>query len=66
MATLTVTLPANATSVTGQKVVVACTQIVTTLTINGAGTILSNPTAFAANDCFQFVKTANNKWARIL
>lgn len=63
---LTVTLPSDANSVLGQIVRIGSTQVVTTLTINGAGGILNPVTTLAANDLFSFQKVAANTWARLL
>lgn len=50
----TVTLPQAAGCLDGQKVMVSCTQIVTTLTIgnNGATSVTGAPTTLAANAFF--------------
>ena len=54
ISTLTVTLPSKANLVNKQTVLVTSTQIVTTLTVdaNGAGSVVGQPTAFAANGFF--------------
>lgn len=65
LATLTVTLPSNASSRIGQEVVITCTQIITAITINGAASILNTLTAWVANTSSKFVKVANDTWARI-
>lgn len=66
LATLTVTLPANATSRLGQIARIATTQAVTAITINGATTILGNVTSLNANDCITFQKVADNVWIRCI
>ena len=49
----TILLPALASCVDGQTVTVTCTQIVTTLTVNGNGaTVNGAPTTLAANGFF--------------
>jgi hypothetical protein len=55
LATLTVTLPAKATCVDGQEVLVSCTQIITALTVapNGAAAASGAPTSMAANGFFR-------------
>lgn len=64
LATLTVTLPANATSRLGQLDRITTTQTLTLLTVNGAATILNNPTTLAAGASLTFQKVANDTWAR--
>lgn len=64
LATLTVTLPANATSQLGQFARITTTQTLTALTVNGAGTILNNPTTLTAGTTVAFQKVANDTWAR--
>lgn len=55
LATLTVTLPAKATCVDGQEVLVSCTQILTALTVapNGAAAANGAPTSLTANGFFR-------------
>lgn len=64
LATLTVTLPANATSLPGQRASIASTQAITALTVNGAGLILNPITSMTASQCFTFVRTASDVWIR--
>lgn len=64
--TLTYTLPSNASSVIGQIVRVGSSQIITTLTINGAASILNAITTLAAGACVQLVKVADNTWTRLI
>lgn len=53
LATLTLKLPLLANCVDKQEILVNCTQIVTSLTINANGSsILGEPTSLAANDYF--------------
>lgn len=63
----TITLPALATAVDGQEVLVSCTQIVTTLTVAGNGaTVNGAPTTLAANGFFRLrFNGINNSWYRI-
>lgn len=50
----TIVLPALATCIDGQEVLVNCTQSVTTLTVSGNGaTVTGAPTALAANAFFR-------------
>lgn len=65
LATLTVTLPTNANSVTGQIRRIATTQTITTLTVNGAGTILGNVTTILAAASLEFQKMASDTWVRL-
>jgi hypothetical protein len=64
--TLTYTLPSNASSVIGQVVRIGSSQAVTTLTINGATTILNTITALVAGACVQLIKVADNTWTRLI
>lgn len=63
----TITLPAQATCVDGQEVLVACTQAVTTLTVAGNGsTVNGAPTTLAANAFFRLCYDGVLKaWFRI-
>jgi len=50
----TITLPAQATCVDGQEVLVACTQSVATLTVSGNGsTVNGAPSSLSANSFFR-------------
>lgn len=55
LASLTITLPAKASCVDGQEVLVSCTQILTALTVspNGAAAANGAPTTLAANGFFR-------------
>jgi hypothetical protein len=55
LASLTVTLPAKATCVDGQEVLVSCTQILTALTVAPNGAVAANgaPTSMTANGFFR-------------
>lgn len=55
LSTLTIKLPALANIIDKQEVLLNCTQIVTTLTIdkNGAGAIAGGPSTLAANGFFR-------------
>jgi hypothetical protein len=63
----TITLPALASAVDGQQVLVSCTQIVTTLTVAGNGaTVNGAPTTLAANGFFRLrFNGVNNSWYRV-
>lgn len=65
LATLTVTLPANATAVIGDIARITTTKAITSITINGATSILGNITAMAVNEVVSFKKTADNVWMNI-
>jgi hypothetical protein len=54
LATLTITLPAIANVRDGQEILIYCSQIITTLTIdeNGATDLINEPTSLAANQTF--------------
>lgn len=65
LATLTVTLPDNATSQVGDIARIGSTKSVTLLTINGASTIIGNITALITNQVVAFKKTADNTWMAI-
>jgi hypothetical protein len=63
----TIVLPAQATVVDGQEVLVTCTQAVTTLTVNGNGaTVNGAPTSLTANAFFRLrYDGINQSWYRI-
>jgi hypothetical protein len=63
----TITLPALASAVDGQQVLVSCTQIVTALTVAGNGaTVNGAPTTLAANGFFRLrFDGVNNSWYRV-
>jgi hypothetical protein len=63
----TITLPALASAVDGQEVLVSCTQAVTTLTVAGNGaTVNGPPTTLAANGFFRLrFNGVNNSWYRV-
>ncbi len=63
IAALTVTLPSEANSRIGQRRFVGSSQIITTLTVNGATTIYGAPTTLAAGGGFTLTKVATNTWA---
>jgi hypothetical protein len=66
LATLTVTLPTNANSRINQVQTIVSSQILTALTISGAGlTILGNPTALLAGGSVSLKKVAANTWVRL-
>lgn len=65
LATLTVSLPSNATSRLGQSVFIATTQTITALTVNGATTIINNPTTLASGAAVELRKMADNLWMQI-
>lgn len=65
LATLTVTLPANATSALGQIQRIASNQIVTLLTIDGAASILGVPTTIGIGETISLQKVAANTWVTI-
>lgn len=62
---LTVTLPANATSRIMQRVCISTSQIITSLTINGANSILATVTTLAIGSV-TFQKVADNTWIRVV
>jgi hypothetical protein len=63
----TITLPALASAVDGQEVLVSCTQAVTTLTVAGNGaTVNGAPTTLTANGFFRLrFNGVNNSWYRV-
>ena len=63
----TITLPAQASVVDGQEVLVTCTQAVTTLTVSGNGSVVNGaPTALTANSFFRLrYDGVNQSWYRI-
>lgn len=64
----TITLPAQATLVDGQDLLVTCTQAVTTLTVAGNGAVAVNgaPTSLAANGFFNLRYDGVSKsWYRV-
>lgn len=63
----TITLPALASSVDKQEVLVSCNQAVTTLTVNGNGsTVEGAPTTLAANSYFRLkYEAVFHVWVRI-
>jgi hypothetical protein len=67
IAALTLKLPALANTLDGQEVLVNCTQIVTTLTIDGNGaTVTGAPTALTANGFFRLrFDDVVNVWYRV-
>ena len=65
LATLTVSLPADAQSTVGQIERIAFLKAITALTINGATTILGAPLAAAIGDNIGFQKAAANTWTRM-
>ncbi len=66
-ATGTIVLPAIASSIDRQELLVNCTQIVTALTIDGNGsTVTGGPTTLAANDFFRLrYEAVNHVWYRV-
>lgn len=65
LATLTVTLPTNGNSRVGQVRRIVTSQILTVLTINGAGTILGNITTLALGGSASFQKIASDTWVKV-
>lgn len=64
----TIVLPAVATVIDGQEVLVTCTQSVTTLTVsaNGATAVNGAPTTLAANAFFRLrFDEINDSWYRV-
>lgn len=66
LATLTVNLPADATSKIGQIERIAFLRAITLLTVGGATTILGAPAAAALGDNIGFQKVAANQWVRLV
>jgi len=64
LASLTVQLPSDASSRTGQRVTICSSQIVTSLTLSGAATVMNTITSLVSSDCFTFVKIDTNTWAK--
>lgn len=64
LATLTVTMPSDATSALGQTVTLATSQTLTALTINGA-TIVNTATTLLGSSAVMFRKVAANTWMQI-
>lgn len=67
IAALTLKLPAIANTVDKQEILVNCTQVVTTLTINGNGeTVTGAPTTLTANGFFRLrFDDVVNVWYRV-
>jgi len=65
LATLSVTLPADAASTIGQVERIAFLKAITALTINGATTILGAPLSAVLGDNIGFQKVAANTWTRM-
>lgn len=64
----TITLPAQASCVDGQTLLVSCTQLVTALTVagNGATAVNGAPTTLAANGFFELrYDGPSNSWFRV-
>ncbi|MCP4262910.1 MAG: hypothetical protein GY774_36180 [Planctomycetes bacterium] len=66
-ATGTIVLPTSTNSVDKQEVLINCTQIVTTLTVDGNGaTVTGEPSAFAANGYFKLkFDSLTTTWYRV-
>jgi hypothetical protein len=66
-ATGTIILPTSTNATDKQEVLVNCTEIVTTLTINGNGaTVVGGPTTLAANDSFKLKFDATlSRWYKV-
>lgn len=64
LATLTVTLPNDASTGLGQIVFIACAKNVTSLTINGSANILNTATSLLANELISFQKVDIDTWIR--
>ena len=66
-ATGTIVLPALANAIDKQEVLINCTQVVTTLTVDGNGaTVTGEPAAFAANGYFRLrFDAATSVWYRV-
>lgn len=62
LATLTVTIPSEATSRIGQRITLCTSQNIVALTFNGATTIMNTITSLTASDCFTFQKIDANTW----
>jgi hypothetical protein len=66
LATLTVNLPSNTVSLTGQRRTIATTQAITAITIQATGiTMLGNVTTLAAGAAVTFEKVSNGYWQRV-
>jgi len=65
LATLSITLPADANSTIGQVERIAFLKSITALTINGATTILGAPVSAVLGDNIGFQKVAANTWTRM-
>lgn len=66
LATLTVNLPADATSKIGQIERICFLRAITLLTVAGATTILGAPASAALGDNIGFQKVAANQWVRLV
>lgn len=66
LATLTVNLPADASSKIGQIERICFLRAITLLTIAGATTILGAPASAALGDNIGFQKVASNQWVRMV
>lgn len=64
LATLTITMPSDASSALGQTVTIAASQTLTALTINGA-TIVNTATTLLGSSAVAFRKVAANTWMQI-
>lgn len=65
LATLTLTLPSEASSALGQIVRFATTQVLTALTTNGAASILNAVSTLAAGGSIGYQKVDTDTWVRI-
>lgn len=66
IATLTIDLPSDGSSVNGQTVTIFCSGTVSALTITGAANIYNSPASLATGDCFIFKKVDTDAWAKII
>jgi peptidoglycan hydrolase-like protein with peptidoglycan-binding domain len=65
LATLTVTLPSEASSRVGQALRIFTSANLTALTVNGATTLYNMPTSLAVGDLISLRKVGANMWARL-
>lgn len=66
LATLTVSLPADANSQLGDVVTIATSKTLTLLTINGAANIMNSVTVLAVNESASFQKVDTDTWVRLI
>lgn len=65
LATLTITLPSEASSKLGQLIRIGSSQNITSLTLTGATMIYNSAASLATGELAEYMKVASNTWVRI-